>query len=83
MVIVRVMPATFHFLLTNLSLTFRFLMVRRVLRMMMPTLHAEDHRASREEQQRFEERVRDEMEHPRHISAHPHRRDHETKLRNG
>ncbi len=46
----------------------------------MAVLHPLDHRAGREEQQRLEECMRDEVEHARHVSSKAHRRHHETQL---
>src|SRR6185436_4045646 len=59
---------------------FPWLMSLAMPQVMMSTLHAENDRASGEEQQSLEEGMRNEVEHPSHIRAHPHCRDHETQL---
>ena len=49
----------------------------------MSALHAQNHRTGGKEEQRLEERVRHQMEHPRDERAHAHRRDHEAQLADG
>ncbi len=51
--------------------------------MVMTTLQSENDRTGRKEQQRLEESMRRQVEHPGHERAHPDRRHHETELRNG
>jgi len=48
--------------------------------MVVSVLHAVDHRAGAEEQQRFEEGVRHQVEHRCRVCAHPDRGYHEPKL---
>jgi hypothetical protein len=50
---------------------------------MMSAFQAEDDRTSGEEEQRLEEGVCDQVEHPSHVRAHPHSRNHEAELGNG
>ncbi len=49
----------------------------------MTTFHTQDDRTGGEEQQRFEEGMRDQVEHAGHEGAHPDRSHHETQLRDG
>ena len=62
------------------SLPFTLLCMMSMFRVMMSALKPEDDRTRRKEEQSLEEGVRDEMEHPRRVRAHSHRRNHETKL---
>ena len=64
-------------------LVFRFLIVmsvRGVRRMMMSAFNAQNHGASRKEQQRFEEGMGQQVEHASHIGSHTNSSDHKAKL---
>ena len=53
------------------------------MRVMIGMMHRVNHRASTEEQQRFEERVRDQVEHASGVCAAAHRHEHVPQLRDG
>ncbi len=50
---------------------------------MVTALHSQDHRTGSEEQERFEEGMRHQMEHAGDIRAHPDCRHHEAQLADG
>jgi len=58
-------------------------MAMTFMRQMMPVFDAMNDRTAAQEQKRFEERVRHQMEHGRRVGADARCRDHETELRDG